>query len=81
MNNIPDNSDNKPSILGNLTVQIVIAMLIGAVLGVFIHNNYDLETAQNFSDKIKMLATVFIRLVQMIIAAARTTTAIPLSTR
>ena len=68
MNNIPDNSDKKPSILGNLTVQIVIAMLIGAVLGVFIHNNYDLETAQNFSDKIKMLATVFIRLVQMIIA-------------
>ena len=68
MNNIPDTSDKKPSILGNLTVQIVIAMLIGAVLGVFIHNNYDLETAQNFSDKIKMLATVFIRLVQMIIA-------------
>jgi Na+/H+-dicarboxylate symporter len=61
-------SQNKPSLLGNLTVQIIIAMLLGAILGVFIHNNYDSEFAQNFSDKIKMLATVFIRLVQMIIA-------------
>lgn len=58
----------KPSIFANLTVQIIIAMLLGAILGVFIHNNYDSEFAQNFSDKIKMLATVFIRLVQMIIA-------------
>ncbi len=58
----------KTTLLGNLTVQIVIAMLLGAILGVFIHDNYSTEFAQNFSDKIKMLATVFIRLVQMIIA-------------
>ena len=58
----------KQTILGNLTVQIIIAMLLGAILGVFVHNNYDTQSAQNFSDKIKMLATVFIRLVQMIIA-------------
>ena len=65
MSNIPA---TKKTILSNLTTQIVIAMLLGASLGVVIHNNYEPESAQNFSDKIKMLATVFIRLVQMIIA-------------
>ena len=58
----------KPSLLGNLTVQILIAMLLGAILGIFIHNNYDVNFAKEFSDKIKILATIFIRLVQMIIA-------------
>ena len=58
----------KPSILGNLTVQILIAMLIGAALGIYIHNNFDVDFAKSFSDKIKMLATIFIRLVQMIIS-------------
>ena len=58
----------KKSILSNLTFQILIAMLFGIVLGMFVHNNYDNDFAQSFSDKIKLLATVFIRLVQMIIA-------------
>ena len=58
----------KKSILNNITIQIIIAMLLGAILGVIIHNNYIADDAKNFSDKIKMLATVFIRLVQMIIA-------------
>lgn len=58
----------KPSFLGNLTVQIVIAMLLGAILGISVHNNYDADTAKSFSGYIKMLATVFIRLVQMIIS-------------
>lgn len=58
----------KPSFLGNLTVQIIIAMLLGAILGIYIHNNYDVGFAKEFSDKIKILATVFIRLVQMIIS-------------
>jgi Na+/H+-dicarboxylate symporter len=56
------------SIFSNITFQIVIAMFLGALLGVIIHNNYIPDDAKNFSDKIKMLATVFIRLVQMIIA-------------
>ena len=43
-------------------------MLLGAALGIFIHNNYDVSFAKEFSDKIKILATVFIRLVQMIIS-------------
>jgi Na+/H+-dicarboxylate symporter len=64
----------KKSIWGNLTVQILIAMLIGALLGIYIHNNYTPELAKEFSDKIKMLATIFIRLVQMIIAPLVITT-------
>lgn len=58
----------KKSVLGNLTFQILIAMILGAVLGVFIHNNCDVIFAKEFSDTIKILATVFIRLVQMIIS-------------
>jgi len=58
----------KTSFFKGLTGQILIAMLLGAFLGVIIHNNTTLETAQGFSSKIKMLATIFIRLVQMIIA-------------
>jgi Na+/H+-dicarboxylate symporter len=58
----------KKSLLANLTVQILIAMICGALLGIIIHNNYLPEDAKSFSDKIKMLATIFIRLVQMIIA-------------
>jgi Na+/H+-dicarboxylate symporter len=58
----------KTSFLGNLTVQILIAMLLGAFLGIYIHNNFDIDFAKDFSSKIKMLATIFIRLVQMIIS-------------
>ena len=60
--------NKKPTLLGNLTFQIIIAMLLGAILGIFIHNNYDVPLAKEFSDKIKILATIFIRLVQMIIS-------------
>ena len=59
---------NKSSFLSGLTGQILIAMIVGAVLGIAIHNNCTDEIAQSFSSKIKMLATVFIRLVQMIIS-------------
>ena len=58
----------KKSFFSNLTVQILIAMLLGALLGIFVHNNYAEEGAKSFSDNIKMLATIFIRLVQMIIS-------------
>lgn len=59
---------SKPSLLGNLTFQILIAMLLGATLGIVVHNNCDEVFTKEFSDKIKILATVFIRLVQMIIS-------------
>jgi Na+/H+-dicarboxylate symporter len=49
-------------------------MAFGAILGIYIHNNFDTEFAKNFSDKIKILATIFIRLVQMIIAPLVITT-------
>ncbi|MGV9004399.1 dicarboxylate/amino acid:cation symporter [Flavobacterium sp.] len=58
----------KKSFFTNLTVQILIAMAIGMVVGIVVHNNYTVETAKLFSSYIKILATIFIRLVQMIIA-------------
>src|SRR6218665_2472819 len=58
----------KKSFLSNLTVQILVAMLLGAFLGIFVHYNYSEQIAKDFSGYIKMLATVFIRLVQMIIS-------------
>ncbi len=58
----------KPSFFSGLTGQILIAMVLGAILGIVIHNSISPEAAQGFSAKIKILATVFIRLVQMIIS-------------
>lgn len=58
----------KQSFLSGLTGQIIIAMVLGAILGIILHNTISPEAAQAFSSKIKMLATVFIRLVQMIIS-------------
>ncbi len=58
----------KLSIFSNLTTQILIAMFVGAILGIVIHNNWSEESAKEFSGYIKLLATIFIRLVQMIIA-------------
>jgi Na+/H+-dicarboxylate symporter len=68
------NVEPKKAFFSNLTVQILIAMILGAILGIYIHNNCDTEFAKIFSDKIKMLATIFIRLVQMIIAPLVITT-------
>lgn len=62
------NQTSKTSFFGNLTTQILIAMILGAILGIIIHNNVSAEGAKEFSTYIKMLATIFIRLVQMIIA-------------
>ncbi|HEU0137508.1 MAG TPA: dicarboxylate/amino acid:cation symporter [Flavobacterium sp.] len=58
----------RTSFLSGLTGQILIAMALGAVLGIYIHNNYSVAEAKSFSDLIKLLATIFIRLVQMIIS-------------
>jgi Na+/H+-dicarboxylate symporter len=58
----------KKSFFSGLTGQILIAMILGAVLGIILHNSISPEAAQSFSNKIKMLATIFIRLVQMIIS-------------
>jgi len=58
----------KPSFFSGLTGQILIAMVLGAILGIVIHNFISPEDAQAFSKKINILATIFIRLVQMIIS-------------
>lgn len=60
--------NKKKSFISGLTGQILIAMILGAILGIILHNSISPEAAQSFSTKIKMLATIFIRLVQMIIS-------------
>ncbi len=51
-----------------LTLYIVIAMIAGVILGYFVHNNASTETIQSFSKNLKLFTTIFLRLVQMIIA-------------
>ena len=51
-----------------LTIYIVIAMIAGAILGYYIHENYNEQTIAAFSKNSKLLTTIFLRLVQMIIA-------------
>ncbi|MHA6727963.1 dicarboxylate/amino acid:cation symporter [Chryseobacterium sp. A301] len=46
---------------------IIIALILGIVAGAIVHFRYP-ENAVGFSDNIKLLGTIFIRLVQMIIA-------------
>lgn len=50
-----------------LFIAILIALLLGAALGYVVHVNY-FEDAPAFAKNIKLLGTIFIRLVQMIIA-------------
>ena len=51
-----------------LTYSIIGAMLLGMAVGYFIHSTGQQEYISAYSDNIKLLATIFIRLVQMIIA-------------
>ncbi|MCX6332376.1 MAG: dicarboxylate/amino acid:cation symporter [Bacteroidetes bacterium] len=51
-----------------LTFYIVIAMIVGAILGYIVHENSDTAFIEKFAKNIKLLTTIFLRLVQMIIA-------------
>src|SRR5215204_4330686 len=51
-----------------LTLFILIAMLAGIITGYIIHRNASPETIQKFSINIRLLTTIFLRLVMMIIA-------------
>ncbi|WP_026767913.1 dicarboxylate/amino acid:cation symporter [Asinibacterium sp. OR53] len=51
-----------------LTIYIIISMLAGIALGYLVHLNASTDTIQVFSKNIKLLTTIFLRLVQMIIA-------------
>lgn len=60
-----NNNTSKPN---RLTLYIVIAMVLGIATGYLIHQNASPAFIKDFAPKIKLLATVFLRLVQMIIA-------------
>ena len=51
-----------------LTLYIIIAMVAGAGLGYIIHENAEPATIDVFQKNIKLLTTIFLRLIQMIIA-------------
>ena len=51
-----------------LTVSIILAMIVGIVVGYIVHINTSKEFIESFSKNIKLLSNIFIRLVQMIIA-------------
>ncbi len=51
-----------------LTVAILVAMFLGLIVGYAIHQSGNQELIDSYSKNIKLLATIFIRLVQMIIA-------------
>src|ERR1043166_8287408 len=53
---------------GRLTLFILIAMVLGVAVGYQVHQNSSSEDIKKFSDNIKLLTTIFLRLVQMIIA-------------
>ncbi|HNF29838.1 MAG TPA: dicarboxylate/amino acid:cation symporter [Chitinophagaceae bacterium] len=51
-----------------LTLWIIVAMILGVLVGYLVFNNTTETFRKGFSGNIKLLSTVFIRLVQMIIA-------------
>lgn len=51
-----------------LTTYIILAMLLGVLVGYWVHTSASPEFINSFSTNIKLLGKVFIRLVQMIIA-------------
>lgn len=58
----------KPAKKNRLTIFILIAMVAGVFTGYLVHHNSSAETVKSFSNNIKLLSTIFIRLVQMIIS-------------
>ena len=53
---------------GRLTLYIIFAMVLGIGVGYVIHLQSSPETIKSFSTNIKLLTTIFLRLVQMVIA-------------
>ncbi len=61
-------STDAPKKKSNLTIWILVAMALGIMVGYIVHNNTSATFNKSFSTNIKLLSTIFIRLVQMIIA-------------
>ena len=61
-------NSSSPARPNRLTTYIVLAMLAGILVGYLIHKNASPSFIKDFAPKIKLLATIFLRLVQMIIA-------------
>lgn len=59
---------HQPTKKSRLTLYILIAMILGIIAGYYVHENYSAGTVKTFSDNIKLLTTIFLRMVQMIIA-------------
>ena len=51
-----------------LTLYIFLAMFAGALIGYIVYTNSSSDFIKSFSDNIRLLTTIFLRLVQMIIA-------------
>jgi Na+/H+-dicarboxylate symporter len=58
----------QPTKKSKLTLYIIIAMILGIIVGYYVNVNYDTDTRKAFADNIKLLTTIFLRMVQMIIA-------------
>jgi Na+/H+-dicarboxylate symporter len=57
-----------PANRNRLTLYILLAMVVGIVLGYFVHRNSTPVFINSFANNIRLLTTIFLRLVQMIIA-------------
>jgi Na+/H+-dicarboxylate symporter len=60
--------NHQPTKKSKLTWYILIAMVLGIIAGYIVNTNYEPETRKAFADNIKLLTTIFLRMVQMIIA-------------
>lgn len=59
---------HQPQRKSRLTWYILIAMFLGIAVGYYVNQNYSASTIKIFSDNAKLLTTIFLRMVQMIIA-------------
>ena len=57
-----------PQKKSKLTLWILVAMVLGIVVGYIVHEQCTAATIKAFADNIKLLTTIFLRMVQMIIA-------------
>lgn len=57
-----------PQKKSKLTLWILVAMVLGIVVGYIVHEQCTAVTIKAFADNIKLLTTIFLRMVQMIIA-------------